>query len=262
MLAHVTTVFDRDPDTYAAVRPGYPAALVDDVLLLGEVPPQGLLLEAGCGTGQATRLFAARGHRVVAVEAGERMAAGARARLTGLAVEVRHGRFEDVPLPSPVDLVYSATAWHWIDPVVGYARAAALVRPRGPLALFWNEHVRGDDDVGFFDMTQDLYERAGMGHSRLAPVTELPDRTPTIVASGCFGDVVRRQYPWRAEYDAATYAKLLGTYSNHIRLDEAVRTRLLDGIRALIDTQFSGRIVKQYVTDLYFARRSPSPSQP
>lgn len=250
----MTTLFDRDPDAYDAVRPSYPAALVDDVLALGEVPPRGRCVEAGCGTGQATRLFAARGRHVIAVEAGDRVAAAARARLAGLDVEVRHGRFEEAPLPSPVDLVYSATAWHWIDPARGYARAASLLRPRGPLALFWNEHVRGDDDVGFFAATQPLYDRAGMSGFRLRPATAIADRTPAIVASAFFGDVVRRQYPWRAEYDAATYATLLGTYSDHLRLDEPVRRQLLDGIRALIDDRFGGRIVKHYVADLYVAR--------
>jgi hypothetical protein len=182
------------------------------------------------------------------------VAAFARTRLVGLDVDVRVGHFEEAPLPSPVDLVYSATAWHWIDPTRGYARAAELLRPRGALALFWNEHVRGVDDVGFFDATQDLYEAAGMGRFRLQPATAIADRTPSIVKSGCFDDVVRRHYPWRAEYDAATYATLLSTYSDHIRLDDDVRARLLDGIRALIDRRFGGRIVKHYVADLYLAR--------
>ncbi len=126
--------------------------------------------------------------------------------------------------------------------------------PGGALALFWNEHVRGDDDVGFFDATQDLYERAGMARHRLQPSTALADRTREIVASGDFGDVVRRQYPWHADYDGAGYARLLGTYSDHLRLDDARRGALLDGIRALIDTRFSGRIRKHYVADLYVAR--------
>jgi SAM-dependent methyltransferase len=202
----------------------------------------------------------------VAVEAGEKMAAAARRRLAGLDVEVREGRFEDAPLPSPVDLVYAATAWHWIDPARGYARAAEVLRPRGALALFWNEHVRGADGElepgegpsaranGFFDATQELYERAGMGRYRLKPADEIRDRTPDIVASGCFGEVVRKHYPWHAEYSAADYATLLSTYSDHIRLADDVRSALLDGIAALIDERFGGRIVKHYVADLYVAR--------
>ncbi len=148
----------------------------------------------------------------------------------------------------------SATAWHWIDPLAGYARAHQLLVAGGALALFWNEHVRGDDDVGFFDATQELYARAGMARHRLQPAPSLPDRTPAIVGSGRFGDVARRHYPWRAEYDARGYARLLGTYSDHLRLPDQLRAQLLDGIAALIDASFSGRIVKHYVADLYVAR--------
>jgi SAM-dependent methyltransferase len=246
------TVFDRDPDSYEAVRPGYPAALVDDVIALSRLQSDGRVLEVGCGTGQATRLFAARGCRITAVEAGPSLAAATRRNVPG--ADVRVGRFEELPLPREFALVYSATAWHWIDPVRGYARAHDLLLPGGALALFWNEHVRGDDDVGFFDATQDLYEQAGMARYRLRPSSALRDRTPEIVQSGHFGEVVRRHYAWRAEYDARSYARLLGTYSDHMLLPDDVRARLLDGVAALIDARFSGRIAKHYVADLYVAR--------
>lgn len=246
------SVFDRDPATYEAVRPSYPARLVDDVIALSQLPKGGRILEVGCGTGQATRLFAARGYRITAVEPGAALAAAMHVRVPS--AEVRIGRFEELPLEREYALVISATAWHWIDPTRGYARAHDVLVPGGALALFWNEHVRGDDDVGFFDATQDLYERAGMSRHRLQPCAALRDRTPEIVKSGHFGDVVRRQYPWRAEYDAITYARLLGTYSDHLRLAADVRAPLLDGIAALIDTRFGGRIAKHYVADLYVAR--------
>ncbi len=246
------TVFDRDPASYDAVRPGYPAALIDDVLALSRVGRDDRILEVGSGTGKATRLFADRGCRVTAVEPGPAMAAITRKNVPG--VEVLVGRFEELPLVREFALVYAATAWHWIDPTRGYARAHEVLLPGGALALFWNEHVRGDDDVGFFDATQDLYERAGMSRYRLQPSSALRDRTSDLVASGHFGDVVRRQHPWRAEYDAPTYARLVGTYSDHLRLADDVRATLLEGLAALIETRFGGRISKHYVGDLYVAR--------
>jgi SAM-dependent methyltransferase len=244
------TIFDRDADAYEAARPSYPAPLVDDIVALAELEPGARVLEVGSGTGQATRLFTARGFAVTAVEAGPHLAAATR-RYTA---DVRVGRFEEIALDGGYPLVYSATAWHWIDAARGYAQARELLVDGGRLALFWNEHVRGNDDVGFFDATQALYEAAGMGPHRLAPLTELRDRTPAILASGDFGDVVRRHHPWRAEYDARSYARLLGTYSDHLRLEPPVRARLLDGIAALIDARFGGRITKHYVADLYVAR--------
>ena len=247
------TIFDRAVSDYEAVRPTYPAPLVDEVLALAELAPGARVLEVGAGTGQATRLFAARGLAVTAVEAGAAMAAATRAAVP--AATVVNARFEDLTLPRVFSLVYSATAWHWMNPAVAYARAHDALVPGGALALFWNLHVRGDDDVGFFDATQDLYEAAGMARLRLQP--ERPDgeeRTAAIVASGYFGDVVRRGYPWHADYDAHTYARLLGTYSDHLALGDDVRARLLGGIAALIDTRFGGTIRKHYLADLYVAR--------
>ena len=36
------------------------------------------------------------------------------------------------------DAVIAAQAWHWVDPVAGAAKAAAVLRPGGRLAVFWN----------------------------------------------------------------------------------------------------------------------------
>jgi SAM-dependent methyltransferase len=244
------SLFDRDPVAYDAVRPSYPPALVDDVIALAQLSPGARVVEVGSGTGQATRLFVARGFAVTAVEAGPSLAAATRAHVPG--AEVVNARFEEATLPRAFSLVYSATAWHWIDPAIGYARAHDVLVPGGTLALFWNEHVRGDDDVGFYDAVQDLYAAAGMERARLDRVHA--DRSPGIVASGLFDLVAHRGYPWHTEYDGRGYACLVGTYADHIQLPADVRTRLLDGIAALIDTRFGGRIKKHYVADLYVAR--------
>ena len=246
------TIFDRAAADYEAVRPSYPVALVDDVVALAHLAPGARLLEVGSGTGQATRLFAGRGFAITAVEAGAAMAAATRAAVPE--ARVVPARFEALTLPRVFQLVYSATAWHWIDPAVGFSRAHDALVEEGALALFWNEHVRGDDDVGFFDATQELYAAAGMERTRLAPERDRRDLTPDIVASGLFTAVERRRYPWHAEYDARTYARLLGTYSDHLALPDDVRARLLEGIAALIDGRFGGRIRKHYSTDLYVAR--------
>jgi SAM-dependent methyltransferase len=244
------TIFDREADAYEAVRPSYPDALVDDIVALARLRPGARVLEVGSGTGQATRLFLARGFAVTAVEAGKALAAKTQA----LGADVRVGRFEEVALEGQWPLVYAATSWHWIDPARGLARAREVLVDDGALAVFWNEHVRGEDDVGFFDATQDLYEAAGMARYRLSPETELRDRTPDLVATGDFTSVVRRFHPWHCDYDARTYARLLGTYSDHLRLPEDVRARLLEGIANLIDARFGGEIRKHYVADLYVAR--------
>lgn len=123
--------FDRVAELYDRVRPRYPEALIDvatDGRRIQDV------LEVGCGPGQLTEALAGRGLRVQAIEPGAELAARARQRAPGAVVNV--GRFEDVPVPAAAfDAVFSATAFHWVDPAVGWAKAARVLRRPGILAL-------------------------------------------------------------------------------------------------------------------------------
>ena len=250
------SIFDDDAELYDAVRPGYPAALVDDVVALSALPPGGRILEVACGTGQATRAFAPRGYRITAVELGENMAAVARRQLAAFAnVEIRVGAFEDTPLePRSFDLAISATAFHWIDAARALPKLADALVPGGSLALFWNEHVRAADDVGFWDAVQPLYERAGLPRWELGGVERVVDCSGPIRESGRFGAITVHHHHWRESYDTERYVQLLSTYSDHRRLPLRTRAELLDGIRTLMETRFGGRIVKSYATVLYHAR--------
>ncbi|HEY6399555.1 MAG TPA: class I SAM-dependent methyltransferase, partial [Solirubrobacteraceae bacterium] len=70
--------FGRVAELYEQARPSYPTTLVDDVLTNAGLGAGEAILEVGAGTGKATRLFAARGHRVVALEPSAEMAGIAR----------------------------------------------------------------------------------------------------------------------------------------------------------------------------------------
>ena len=100
----------------------------------------------GCGTGKLTELLVERGLRVEAVDPGSNMIAVARRRLAGNdAVDFHLGRFEDVDLPGKAfDAVFSATAFHWVEPAVGWAKAAAHLKLGGLLALLSHLTVRDE----------------------------------------------------------------------------------------------------------------------
>lgn len=80
-----------------------------------------------------------------------------------------------------------------------------------------------------------------------------------IEQTGLFGPVTVRRYPWNITYDATGYLRLLDTFSNHRALEANTRERLYKGIADLIETQYSGRIVKGYMALLYLAHRQPEP---
>jgi SAM-dependent methyltransferase len=139
-------LFDAIAEDYDRFRPTYPPALVDEAC--ARLAPGAWVLEIGCGTGQLTAALVARGLRVAAVDPGPNMIALARRHAPAASFEL--GRFEDVDLPDGAfAAVFSATALHWVDPDVGWAKVARVLAPGGLLALLW--HVGGslelDDDV-------------------------------------------------------------------------------------------------------------------
>ena len=110
--------FDLAAELYDRVRPGYPGRLYVDLLLTIGLQPGARALEIGPGTGQATKEMARAGLAVTAIELGEKLAAVARRNLASYpACWVEVADFHTWPLPEQrFDLVYSATAFHWLNP--------------------------------------------------------------------------------------------------------------------------------------------------
>lgn len=254
--------FDQVAPLYDEARPTYPDELFDDVVSLSGIPPAGRILEIGCGTGQATLPLARRGFRILCIELGENLAAVARRKVaTYPHVEVLTGAFEDWPAEeNAFHLVVSAEAFHWLDRTSAYRKIARALRPGGAIALTWNRHVHSDKSEGFFEAAQEIYERETPeivrpeDHKGLPRPEEVSGRVEDISETGLFDEVTVRKYRWDAEYDTASYIRLLSTYSGHIYLDGDARERLFRGIAELIDTKFGGRIIKGYLTVLYVAR--------
>jgi SAM-dependent methyltransferase len=151
-------VFDTVAEDYDDVRSGYPGTLVDAALEHGGLGKGARVVEVGCGTGKLTELLVARGLHVDAVDPGARMIDVARRR-SGDSPLVRFhvARFEDVSLPERTyDAVFSATAFHWIDPAIGWRKAASLLEPGGLLALLAHHDVADEStaalDAGFREL--------------------------------------------------------------------------------------------------------------
>ena len=88
------------------------------------------MLEIGCGTGQLTRQLASRAFNLTAIDIGAAMIEAARRNVADPTV-----RFRDFAGGAPFDLIVSGTAFHWVDPGMGWVNAARLPRPDGWLAL-------------------------------------------------------------------------------------------------------------------------------
>ncbi|MFH8368138.1 class I SAM-dependent methyltransferase [Streptomyces sp. NPDC018031] len=136
--ADLASSFDSVAAQYATARPDYPPALFTAVEeLAGRALAGAEVLDVGAGTGIATRLLAARGARVTAVEPGAAMAAELSAALP--AVPLVRAVGDALPFAdASADVVTYAQAWHWTDPRRSLPEAWRVLRPGGAVALWWN----------------------------------------------------------------------------------------------------------------------------
>jgi SAM-dependent methyltransferase len=243
--------------TYDRVRPGTPPELVDAVLARAfpAGTPLGRAVEVGAGTGLATQAFAARGVDVTCYEPDPAMAAVLRDRFADRpGVHVVPDRFENAR-DGGFGLLFSAQAWHWIDPAVRWDRAADVLAPGGTLALFWNhDHVADDvvraaaaDVHGRY--TTDVRDGGRLDETAIGnepPATELR-QDPR------FTDVAHRVFRWQRLLPRGEYVDLLGTFSPQLALDADQRRRLFDELTAVLPDQ----VALDMDTALYLATRRP-----
>lgn len=144
-------VFNEIAADYDRHRPAYPGELIDQACRIAGLSSGDAVLEVGCGSGQLTRSLADRGLRVTALEPGANLISLARQNLAGATeVEFVNARFEDARLPRErFSAVFSASAFHWVDPEGGWQRAADVLVPGGTLVLvsyFGLEEARSRQD--------------------------------------------------------------------------------------------------------------------
>jgi SAM-dependent methyltransferase len=245
--------FDSAADLYDAARPEYPNRLFDDLVQLATLDPGARLLEIGCATGKATRPLLARGFSVVCVELGTQLAEKARRNLAGLPVEIHVEPFETWQGEARgFDLVYAATAWHWVDPAVRYRKTHELLRADGHLAFWSALHAFPEGFDPFFTEIQEVYEAIGESYDGAWPPADAPDSTSEILHSGLFDNVKLRRYVWEQTYTADEYIALLETFSGHISMEPAKRERLYQEIRARLGDR---QVRRHWYAILHVARR-------
>jgi SAM-dependent methyltransferase len=249
--------FGADVERYDRTRPRYPQALVDKIM--ADIPGRDLL-DVGIGTGVSARPFRAAEFRVLGVEVDARMAAFA--RQDGFDVEV--AKFEDWDAAGRTfDLVIAGMTWHWVDPTAGAAKAAALLRPGGRLAAFWN--------VG--QPPRELAQAFSVVYKRVLPNTPFADMPRDPLAAyerffastadefrlvGAFGDLQRWQVDWEQPYTTAQWLDQVPTFGGHSQFSPSTLEELLDGIGTTID-RFGGTFTMRYAAVAVATTRQQNP---
>lgn len=250
----VAESFGADAARYDRARPSYPGALVDQILAAS---PGRHVVDVGCGTGIASRLFQAAGCEILGVDPDSRMADVA--RKSGLEVEV--ATFETwEPAGREFDAVIAAQAWHWVDPVAGAAKAAQALRPGGRLAVFWNSFEPPPDLREAF---AGVYRRVDTGlpfdpwarpllDAYLAGCAKAADG---IREAGAFAEPEQWQFDWARPYTRAEWLDLVPTIGGHRQIGAGRREELLAGLGAAVDAA-GGSFTMQYTTVAVTAARA------
>lgn len=121
-------IFNTEAKLYERMRPGYPAELYKKIFEYININEESNVLEIGIGGGQATLPVLKTGCKLTAVEYGENFAEVCRQKFSDYPkFSAVVGKFEDFAgKENSYDLIYSASAFHWIPEEIGYPKVFSL----------------------------------------------------------------------------------------------------------------------------------------
>lgn len=264
------THFDEIVVKYDKIRPEYPPKMIDDVIKYSGQEKSRKALEIGAGTGKATAPFLSAGCDVTAVEIGENMARFLQERFK----EYRHfnviiSSFEDASLKNDsYDLIYAASAFHWVDPKIGCPKMLRLLKNGGVCALLrYNFNIYPADGEKLSDEFHALYEKYYYSYytSNKKPVKLTHEllKTPRKILAGYgfedlreygFENISMKFYNTNLNYSVDEYIALLDTMSDHRALPDENRVALYDGVQKNI-AGHGGYLKIDCIFQLYMGRK-------
>lgn len=249
--------FNEVAAEYDKWRPTYVPDLYTDIMAYSGINQASRVLEIGIGTGQATLPFLNMNCNLTAVEIGDKLAAYTREKFGEYKnLEIKNMAFEDYECPdNSLDMVYSASAFHWISEEIGYPKVYKLLKSGGTFARFANHPYKDKENEPLDVAMRKVYAKY-MPSLKLAPEYSekmCKDRADISKKYG-FIDVSYKLYYRTRVFDAEGYATLISTYSDHRALGESKLTLFLSEIKDVINS-YGGKINIYDTIDLQLARK-------
>ncbi len=219
--------FGRAADAYERGRPGYPQAAVDHLTRELDLREGRTVLDLAAGTGKLTRLLAATGATVIAVEPVPAMRAILATASAG--ADVRDGTAEAIPAATgTVDALTVAQAFHWFDAASAVAEIHRVLRPGGALGLVWNTFDTSVAWVAALVALVGAYRRGEPQYGRSG-------WRGTLEASHLFEPIAEQTFDLVQELSTTDLLARIGSTSYIATLPDADRDRLFGEVRALVD---------------------------
>ena len=217
--------FEAVADQYERARPSYAPGALDWLAERIGIGPGRRVLDLAAGTGKLTRQLVALGASVVAVEPGDAM----RAVLERVVpdAEPLAGSAEAIPLAEgAVDAITVGQAFHWFRPDVALAEMHRVLRPRGGVALLWNQW---DDDDPLQREIDELLDPLRSERAR----RDADLARSTLAESPLFGAIDERVFRHARVLDADRLVEWVSSTSAVVRASPSDRTRIAARVRQL-----------------------------
>jgi SAM-dependent methyltransferase len=236
--------FGPAADDYERARPSYPpeaVAVLERELGIG---PGARVCDLAAGTGKLTRLLAATGADVVAVEPVPGMREQFAAATPG--VEVVDGTAEAMPFAdASLDAVTVAQAFHWFRFDEALAEIRRVLRPGGGLAILFNERDERHDWVR-------AWNEAIEWHTRRISYYQRTDWTAVLEGGGFVG-VGRTDIEWDQPMTRELAAARVRSVSYVAEEPPDVQQHYVDLVLPLLDG-FEEPFDLPYVTHVWWCR--------
>ncbi|QUI20876.1 class I SAM-dependent methyltransferase [Vallitalea pronyensis] len=242
---------------YDKWRPTYVKELYKDIFAYKDINPSSKVVEVGIGTGQATLPILETGCFLTAVEYGDKLSIYAKQKFAShRKFDVVNAKFEDFECEdNSVDLIYSASAFHWIPEEIGYAKAYNLLKSGGVFARFANHPYKDKSRPGMHEALQKVYDVYMPNSLDGEEYSEDNAKNRANIAKKYgFIDIDYKMYYRTRTFTSDEYILLLGTYSDHISIQEDKRKKFFAEIKNAID-ELGGLITLYDSIDLALARK-------
>ncbi len=254
--------FDTVASTYEKFRPGYVPKLYQTVFDYIPIAQDSKVVEIGIGGGQATLPILQTGCELTAIEYGEQFSELCREKFKDYSkFSVITRKFEDAVLDHDTyDLVFSASAFHWVPEEIGYSKVFSILKSGGVFARFANHPFRDKGKPALSEEIDRIYKDYYYTyHKRKQETpreyTEEEARHRALIAEKYgFTDIQYNLFQRKRTFTAKEYTILLGTYSDHVAIDEAIRTEFFSKIEDAINNH-GGTITIYDTIDLQLARK-------
>ncbi|HKM35369.1 MAG TPA: class I SAM-dependent methyltransferase [Lachnospiraceae bacterium] len=136
--------FDTVASTYEKLRPGYSDELYEMLFDYSSICQSSNVVEVGIGGGQTTLPILKTGCNLTAVEYGEQFSRLCKDKFISYPnFSVVTNKFENTNFEDDAyDLVYSASAFHWVPEEIGYKKVFSMLKTGGVFARLANQPYR------------------------------------------------------------------------------------------------------------------------